>query len=925
MTTLLSASKSIRSALNAYQPVLKSWAAFLGDGTGTVIGSQANYFYCRYPAAESPAVEVYANGCPPNDGMRVMVGYSADQPKLIKIVSWTDSALDDRTNDHVKNHGDQHGYLGGDTVWVDWRQITTFRVEPYSGLTVYVRGGVLPRSGADLQVVPQIIDLTSSVPGSAGQARYALISLDSTGAIVVTNGSVVTPIMSLDAADVPDTPAGNFRLAAVALQYGQTNITESLLQRDILDLRWPQESMAGLGVITPSMLANASAQYKYLVSGATPFAYAESAGALNIASGKTLTASNSLTLAGTDGLTLTISGNSTINGILDKDNYTSVLQVYTLGDSLTAGYNGSYDSAGYTRQLKASLGSVWAISNLGVDGYNTTGVATEASNAIAANDAQYAVILAGVNDALQSRSAATIETNLQAIYTALHNAGIKVVACTILPFKGAAGWSSGIQAVATSVNAWILATATDVDYKVDTFTALQGAADTLDAAYDAGDHLHLNATGYDLLGTTIYNGATWARVRGYQVNIGNTSVSLDQSLTTYSRPTFNRLYVGNNVINDRGFGYGGEAVYPLHAQGNVNGTFASPVITNSNTGTAAVVSSIWGEDTSTKKLELIVFGTNYSSPSLALSAVFTAQSGLSGGLGFQTNTTAPITFSTNGANKQMSIDGSTGAVSTTISFSTPLATIDHAVITGLLADRIQLIVQGHSTQTTNLQEWQDSTATPVAKLTGTGQVIASNKSKAAPSFAFLGNSATGFYWRSGVVEFSLNNSAIVQYSSNGIVNGGANGYVLSNGQVDGVSPDVGIKRATTNALTVSNGSSGFGNLLIGTTTDGMTAGGSFKVAKDFVALASQTGAYTATAVDLTLTVAHHWVTVTAAKTITLPAASGCTGREYIITATANSVVVDGNASETINGSLTVSLNAGDTLQIKSEGANWFII
>lgn len=85
------------------------------------------------------------------------------------------------------------------------------------------------------------------------------------------------------------------------------------------------------------------------------------------------------------------------------------------------------------------------------------------------------------------------------------------------------------------------------------------------------------------------------------------------------------------------------------------------------------------------------------------------------------------------------------------------------------------------------------------------------------------------------------------------------------------------------------------------------------------------GAYAITAVNLTLDSTHHWVKVTAACTITLPAASGITGWEYIITATANSVIVDGNGSETISGALTVTLNAGDSLQITSDGANWFII
>lgn len=315
MTSFDDAVSAVKHHSAAFQSVLRSWPAYLGDGDGNVIGSQVNYYHCRYPTPESPAIEVYANGCPPNDGLRVMVGTTADQPNLIQIVSWNDSVLDDTVNDHVKNHGEQHAYLGGDTVWVDWRQIMTFRVQPYSGLTVYVNGGVLPRSGDDLQIIPQIIDLTSSVPGSSGQSRYALLSINTVGEIVVTDGSIVTPVMALDASDVPNTPAGNFRIAAVALQYGQTLITESLLQRDILDLRWPQESMAGSGVITPAMLANASAQYKYLVSGSTPFSYAESAGALNIASGKTLAATESVTLAAASaGFTATVPETLTMAG-----------------------------------------------------------------------------------------------------------------------------------------------------------------------------------------------------------------------------------------------------------------------------------------------------------------------------------------------------------------------------------------------------------------------------------------------------------------------------------------------------------------------------------------------------------------------------------------------------------------------------------
>ncbi len=66
-----------------------------------------------------------------------------------------------------------------------------------------------------------------------------------------------------------------------------------------------------------------------------------------------------------------------------------------------------------------------------------------------------------------------------------------------------------------------------------------------------------------------------------------------------------------------------------------------------------------------------------------------------------------------------------------------------------------------------------------------------------------------------------------------------------------------------------------------------------------------------------------------AFTITLPAASGRTGRIYHIKKTdssGNAVTIDGNASETIDGSTTVAISTQfDSLMIISDGSNWHII
>ena len=91
------------------------------------------------------------------------------------------------------------------------------------------------------------------------------------------------------------------------------------------------------------------------------------------------------------------------------------------------------------------------------------------------------------------------------------------------------------------------------------------------------------------------------------------------------------------------------------------------------------------------------------------------------------------------------------------------------------------------------------------------------------------------------------------------------------------------------------------------------------------AITGKTAAYTATIADNTILCSA----ATAAFTLTLPAASGIAGREYVIKkidSSANAVTVDGNASETIDGALTYALSTQyKYVHIKTDGSNWFII
>jgi len=89
---------------------------------------------------------------------------------------------------------------------------------------------------------------------------------------------------------------------------------------------------------------------------------------------------------------------------------------------------------------------------------------------------------------------------------------------------------------------------------------------------------------------------------------------------------------------------------------------------------------------------------------------------------------------------------------------------------------------------------------------------------------------------------------------------------------------------------------------------------------------------THTTATLTLTTAHSIIFADASSnsiTFTLPTAVGIDGREYTIKridSSANTVTLDGDGTETIDGSLTqIIATQYDAIKVVSDGANWSII
>ncbi len=184
-------------------------------------------------------------------------------------------------------------------------------------------------------------------------------------------------------------------------------------------------------------------------------------------------------------------------------------KIYAIGDSLTAG-NDSAPS--YVGRLSALLGPSCEVVNKGKGGNTTIDMLSRFDADILSSNPDYVIIWGGINDIGRDETAQAVEDRLQTMYAKAHNAGIKVIAINIAPFKGASShYSITHQFAADLINDWIANQALDVDYRIDAKTLLADSqnANTLRPKYDDGGHLHLNVAGQDLLGEKLYQEVEW--------------------------------------------------------------------------------------------------------------------------------------------------------------------------------------------------------------------------------------------------------------------------------------------------------------------------------------------------------------------------------------------------------------------------------
>lgn len=179
--------------------------------------------------------------------------------------------------------------------------------------------------------------------------------------------------------------------------------------------------------------------------------------------------------------------------------------IVALGDSTTAGTplfespveappRGRGDERSQYAYWLRQVHSDWDVRNCGVNGERSDQIAARFDRDVASAQPAAVVIIAGVNDIYQGRSASAVTAQLRAMYDRAASAKIPVVAGSIVPFNTATpAQNAGMHAV----NTWISAEAAR-DPRVSFVDTRRAAAAPGDPDRLAGspDGLHPDIDGY---------------------------------------------------------------------------------------------------------------------------------------------------------------------------------------------------------------------------------------------------------------------------------------------------------------------------------------------------------------------------------------------------------------------------------------------
>ena len=140
----------------------------------------------------------------------------------------------------IDAHHTQHEWPSPDTVFVKGEQFYPCLFEPIVGtMQVKIFPGVYktPMGWKNIKSTT-IIDLTSHIPSTSGNARYAIIALDASGSFAVREGVEVSGFANLAESHLPTPTTGDACVCGVMLFQGHTALRKDNNNNDFIDLRF---------------------------------------------------------------------------------------------------------------------------------------------------------------------------------------------------------------------------------------------------------------------------------------------------------------------------------------------------------------------------------------------------------------------------------------------------------------------------------------------------------------------------------------------------------------------------------------------------------------------------------------------------------------------------------------------------------------
>jgi lysophospholipase L1-like esterase len=189
--------------------------------------------------------------------------------------------------------------------------------------------------------------------------------------------------------------------------------------------------------------------------------------------------------------------------------------VVALGDSLTSGTGSTVGANArwpdvLARRLDRRPGNGVAVVNAGIAGnqllvssrFSPSALDRLRRDVLDQAGVRTVIVLLGVNDlggssAAHPVRAATLVRGYEQIVATAHQAGVRVLGATMLPFRGSIVWSPAKERQREALNEWIRHRG-PFDGTIDLARAVASPTDPqrISAAFDLGDHLHLDDAGY---------------------------------------------------------------------------------------------------------------------------------------------------------------------------------------------------------------------------------------------------------------------------------------------------------------------------------------------------------------------------------------------------------------------------------------------